>query len=75
MHPNNTFGDWLKNERRANDLTQNQLAQRVYCAEITIRKIEAGALRPSRELAALIIQALAHAAAEQHELVSWARRR
>lgn len=70
-----TFPQWLKTQRRANDLTQNELAQRVYCAEITIRKIEAGQLRPSRELAGLIIQALETAAAEQEEIMRWARRR
>lgn len=61
-----TFGKWLKARRRANALTQNQLARRVYCAEITIRKIEADELRPSRELALLLVKAL-DACAEQME--------
>jgi transcriptional regulator with XRE-family HTH domain len=70
-----TFGRWLKAQRRANDLTQNELARRAYCAEITIRKIEADDLRPSRELAALIVDALERAAGEQQEMMRWARQR
>jgi DNA-binding XRE family transcriptional regulator len=71
----NTFGDWLQAQRRANDLTQSELAQQVYCAAITIRKIEAGDLRPSRQLAALIVDAITRAAAQEQDLVRWARRR
>ncbi len=70
-----TFGRWLKAQRRANDLTQNELARRAYCAEITIRKIEADALRPSRELAELLARALEVEAAEASELARQARRR
>jgi DNA-binding XRE family transcriptional regulator len=75
MENYNSFGQWLKAQRRANDLTQTELAQQVYCAEITIRKIEAGDLRPSRELASLIVDALAKAAARDQDLVRWARQR
>ena len=50
-----TFGEWLKSTRRAHDLTQKELAQRVSCTEITIRKIEADELRPSKRLTALIM--------------------
>lgn len=75
MDTSGSFGQWLKTQRRANDLTQTELAQRVYCAEITIRKIEADALRPSRELTALIVDALEKAAAERTELMQWARQR
>lgn len=75
MDTHDTFSQWLKAQRRANDLTQCELARRVYCAEITIRKIEAGALRPSRELVTLILAALEQAAAEQQEIMRWARQR
>ena len=68
-----SFGSWLKARRRALDYTQNELARRVYCAEITIRKIEAGELRPSRELAELIANALEVEPTEQHLVVHWAR--
>ena len=69
------FGRWLKARRMENDLTQGELARRVYCAEITIRKIEAGDLRPSRELAGLIVNALEKSAAEAQGPLRWARQR
>lgn len=68
-----SFGGWLKAQRRANDLTQVELARRVYCAEITIRKIEADALRPSRQLASLIVQALEQASFEHNTSMRLAR--
>src|SRR5690349_4768161 len=45
------FGPWLRRQRRALDLTQDQLAQRVGCAADTVRKLEAGMRRPSRAMA------------------------
>ena len=70
-----SFGTWLKSRRREQDLTQQELAQKVYCAEITIRKIEADELRPSRELAELILRFLGVDGAEQANLIQLARRR
>lgn len=69
-----TFGKWLKAERRAQDLTQVELARRVYCAEITIRKIEADQLRPSRRLVYLLLNALEIPHAQQDDLLRLARR-
>jgi predicted ATPase/DNA-binding XRE family transcriptional regulator len=46
-----TFGQWLKQRRKALGLTQDTLARRVGCATITIQKLEAGALRPSAQIA------------------------
>ncbi|MFN2211820.1 MAG: protein kinase domain-containing protein, partial [Anaerolineales bacterium] len=46
-----TFGDIVKQHRQALDLTQAELARRVVCATITIRKIEANSLRPSIQIA------------------------
>ena len=45
------FGQIIKEYRRLHDLTQAELARRVGCAAITIRKIEADALRPSVQIA------------------------
>ncbi len=36
-----SFGAWVRRRRKALDLTQAALAQRVGCAEVTIRKLEA----------------------------------
>lgn len=46
-----SFGEWLKRQRKAAGLTQEQLAQQVSCAAITLRKIEAEERRPSEQIA------------------------
>ncbi len=46
-----SFGMWVRRRRKALDLTQAALAQRVGCAEVTIRKLEADVFRPSHEIA------------------------
>ncbi len=51
MDPYLTFGSWLKQRRRAFDLTQAALAQRAGCATGTIRRMESDDLRPSRQIA------------------------
>jgi class 3 adenylate cyclase/DNA-binding XRE family transcriptional regulator len=48
---NLSFGYWLRRRRKALDLTQEELAQRVGYALDTIKKIETDARRPSRQLA------------------------
>ena len=53
-----SFGTWLKQRRKALDLTQAELAQRVGCAMMTIQKIEADERRPSKEIAVRLAQAL-----------------
>ena len=75
MFSSSSFGAWVKQQRRTYDLTQVELARRVYCAEITIRKIEADQLRPSRALAALIVQVLEAEASDWADMVSLARPR
>ncbi|RIK22783.1 MAG: hypothetical protein DCC52_13530 [Chloroflexi bacterium] len=69
-----TFGSWLKARRCARDMTQVELARRVGCAEITIRKIEADDLRPSKHLARLLLHELGVRENEQPALMSLARR-
>jgi predicted ATPase/transcriptional regulator with XRE-family HTH domain len=48
------FGAWLKAQRSKLDLTQGDLARRVGYSPETIRKIEAGALRPSKQIVDLL---------------------
>lgn len=69
-----TFGAWLKIRRRELDLTQKELAQHVRCAEITIRKIEADQLRPSKHLARVLLEKLGVQKKEQDDLILLARR-
>ncbi len=48
MDTSNSFGYWVRRRRKALDLTQEELAERVGCAVITLRKIEADERRPYR---------------------------
>ena len=51
-----TFGKWLRQQRRTLDLTQQDLADQVGCARITLRRIESDALKPSKELALILLE-------------------
>lgn len=53
-----SFGKWLQRRRKAEDLTQKQLAERAFCSLNTIKKIETDQRRPSRELAQSLAAAL-----------------
>jgi predicted ATPase/DNA-binding XRE family transcriptional regulator len=53
-----TFGGWLRKRRRELDLTQQALADRAGCARITLRRIESDTLRPSKELAEILLKEL-----------------
>ncbi|HMZ07487.1 MAG TPA: helix-turn-helix domain-containing protein [Anaerolineales bacterium] len=63
-----TFGKWLRQQRRALDLTQEAFADQVGCARITLRRIESGELKPSKELALIL---LAKAGIPAHEREAW----
>ncbi len=58
MEPTTSFGYWVRRRRKAQDLTQDELAQRVGCATSTIKKIEADERRPSRQLAERLVHCL-----------------
>jgi WD40 repeat protein/DNA-binding XRE family transcriptional regulator len=68
-----SFGQWLKARRRWLGLTQDALGEQVGCAGETIRKIEAGGVRPSTQLAQLLAARLELSVEEQVVLVKWAR--
>jgi predicted ATPase/DNA-binding XRE family transcriptional regulator len=53
-----SFGAWVRRRRKALDLTQVALAQRVGVAPVTIQKIEADERRPSLQVAALLAEQL-----------------
>jgi transcriptional regulator with XRE-family HTH domain len=67
------FGRQMKQRRRDLDLTQEALAEQVGCSVDTIRKLEAGGLRPSRQLAALLATHLAIPPDEQPTWIARAR--
>jgi class 3 adenylate cyclase len=53
-----SFGAWMARRRKALDLTQAELAERVGCALGTIRKIETDERRPSKQIAARLADQL-----------------
>jgi predicted ATPase/DNA-binding XRE family transcriptional regulator len=53
-----SFGTWIKRRRKALDLTQQELAERVGCSVSLIFKIESDARRPSRQVAELLAKHL-----------------
>ncbi|NDP40221.1 MAG: AAA family ATPase [Rhodoferax sp.] len=69
----NSFGYWLRRRRKALDLTQDALAQRVSCSQAAIKKIEAEERRPSRGLAQRLAEHLAIPAQERAAFLQAAR--
>jgi transcriptional regulator with XRE-family HTH domain len=53
-----SFGEWVRQRRHILDLTQQELADQVGCARITLRRIEMGTLKPSKELAQILLEKL-----------------
>jgi len=58
MNPEVSFGQWLKQRRKALDLTQDEFARRVGCAVSMLQKIEADERRPSPQMAEALSKAL-----------------
>ena len=68
-----SFGLWMKERRRVLGLTQQEMAARAACSLSSLRKIEAGVLMPSRELALLLAAAMGVPLEEQEAFVAYAR--
>src|SRR5919108_1893349 len=68
-----SFGAWLRRQRRALDLSRQAFANQVGCAEVTLRRIEAGTLKPSKDLAQMILEKLGVPETEQSQWISFAR--
>lgn len=67
------FGEWIKQRRKALDLTQEELAERAGCSVFALRKIESGERRPSKQLAAILATALEISEEEQPTFIRVAR--
>lgn len=67
------FGEWVAQRRKSLDMTQRDLAQQASCALATIKKIETGERRPSRELAAIMADALQIPTGTHEDFVACAR--
>jgi len=70
-----SFGTWLRQRRRALDLTQQAFANQVGCARITLTRIEADTLKPSKELALILLEKVGIPAPEREQWVRFARGR
>lgn len=68
-----SFGKWLRQRRHMLDLTQQAFADLVGCARSTLRRIEAGDLKPSKELALILLEKLGIPELERPEWVRFAR--
>ncbi len=68
-----SFGEWIARRRRLLDLTQREVAARANCALATVKKIEMGERRPSRELAHALAEVLHVPQAEQPQFIECAR--
>lgn len=58
MRDEGEFGRPLYRLRRERDLTQEDLGQAAFCSRDTVKKLEAGQRRPSRQLAAQLADVL-----------------
>lgn len=69
-----SFGQWVKRRRKALDLTQRGLANKVGCSVSAIHKIEVDERRPSRQIAELLAVCLEIPSAQRELFVRIARR-
>lgn len=68
-----SFGVWLRKQRRALDLSRQAFADQVGCAEVTLRRIEGDMLKPSKELANILLEKLGISEIERPQWISFAR--
>jgi predicted ATPase/transcriptional regulator with XRE-family HTH domain len=68
-----SFGQWLKQRRKALDLTREDLAGKIGCAAVTLNKIEADERRPSKQMAELFAEHLNIPPHERSAFVRFAR--
>jgi predicted ATPase/DNA-binding XRE family transcriptional regulator len=68
-----SFGHYLSARRHLLDLTQDELARRVGCSIVTIRKLEADERRPSKQIAELLATSLGIPDAERAAFLTLAR--
>ena len=68
-----SFGAWLKARRTILGLTQTHLAHLAGCATVTIKRIEGDRLRPSEQLALLLLKNLDISPVEYPDLIMLAR--
>ncbi|MEM8530764.1 MAG: tetratricopeptide repeat protein [Chloroflexota bacterium] len=73
MTPVESFGQWVKQQRKAVRWTQQELAQQIGCARMTIQMIERGQRRPSAQIAELLSEVLDIPGAQRESFLFAAR--
>jgi predicted ATPase/transcriptional regulator with XRE-family HTH domain len=73
MDENFSFGYWLRRQRLARDLRQNDLAAQLGVATVTLRKLEADERRPSLQLIARVAEIFGLSDTERETLQKVAR--
>lgn len=73
METTSSFGYWIRRQRKALDLTQQTLADRVGCSLAAIKKIERDERRPSRQIAERLAEVLGVPASEREIFLEAAR--
>ncbi|MDQ1301061.1 MAG: hypothetical protein QG637_982 [Chloroflexota bacterium] len=73
MTDHDSFGHWLRDQRHQLDLTRAALAARIGYSLETVKKIETGDRRPSKEMAAALAEALGVLAADRPAFMAFAR--
>lgn len=68
-----SFPIWLKRRRGALGWTQAALAQQIHCALVTVKRLEAGSLVPSVQLATSLAEKLAVPPAQQAAFIAFCR--
>lgn len=68
-----TFGQWVKQRRKAINLTQTELGNLVFCSAVMIKKIEGNQRRPSVQVAKLLARYLKIAPKSYASFLSLAR--
>jgi predicted ATPase/DNA-binding XRE family transcriptional regulator len=68
-----SFGEWLKRRRKAEGLTQEQLARQLNCSTIALRKIEAEERRPSAQIVERLAKIFNIPSNEQRVFLRFAR--
>src|SRR5574342_385755 len=68
-----SFGYWLRRQRKALDLTQQALAERVGCSLAAIKKIESDERKPSRQIAERLADILGVPAGQRKIFLECAR--
>src|SRR5262249_48088310 len=73
METTSSFGHWVRRRRKALDLTQQALADRVGCSLAAIKKIETVQRQPSQQLAERMADCLNLPAGERSAFLARAR--